>query len=126
MIAATLFYSLVGVLPVLLYLLIRYLGATKPLVQLISICGYSLAVWLPVCALCTTHSEAMRWIATMAGCVVQVAFLCRNVGSNVVWEEDDSRAVEYLLTQKAGYVLLACLGCVGVGASLTVKFVIFR
>lgn len=45
--AAAVFYGWIIVLPICMYFVLRWIGTYKSLGELVSLYGYSLAVWLP-------------------------------------------------------------------------------
>ena len=71
-------YSYVTLLPVLMWLLLRYYGASKRLVDILCIYGYTLAVFVPISVLCVVPSDLLRWLLVFIGGGISGVFLLSN------------------------------------------------
>ena len=60
--AGTVVYAYVTVLPLLFWLLLRYYEASKRLVDVLCIYGYTLSVFVPISILCVLPSNLLRWL----------------------------------------------------------------
>uniref|UniRef100_A0A7S4EX89 Protein YIPF n=2 Tax=Chrysotila carterae TaxID=13221 RepID=A0A7S4EX89_CHRCT len=60
--AGSVVYSYVTVLPLLLWLLLRYYEAGKRLVDILCIYGYTLGIFVPISVLCVLPSDILRWL----------------------------------------------------------------
>lgn len=76
--AGSVVYSYVTLLPLAVWLLLRYYDANKKLVDILCIYGYTLAIFVPISVLCVLPSEPLRWICILAGGVVSAVFLLSN------------------------------------------------
>jgi len=76
--AGTAIYSYVTVMPLLLWLSLRYFEAHKRLVDIICIYGYTLAIFVPVSVLCVLPSEFLRWLLVFVGGTISGIFLLSN------------------------------------------------
>ena len=63
--AGTVVYAYVTVLPLLFWLLLRYYEASKRLVDVLCIYGYTLSVFVPISILCVLPSNLLRWLLVM-------------------------------------------------------------
>mmetsp|Transcript_32913 Transcript_32913/g.104951 ORF Transcript_32913/g.104951 Transcript_32913/m.104951 type:complete len:198 (+) Transcript_32913:307-900(+) len=76
--AGTVIYSYVTLLPLLLWLGLRYYQAQKRLVDIICIYGYTLGIFVPVSVLCVLPSEFLRWLLVFVGGAISGIFLLSN------------------------------------------------
>lgn len=115
-VAASLLYSVVTAVPVLVWLFLRRIGQEKGLVEIICLYGYSLTVFVPACVVCVVPLEILRWLVTAASCAISSRFLLRNVW-NYFALTDESRG--------PGYLLLGLMVVVQLGISLMLKLYFF-
>lgn len=81
--SAGLFYGYVGIVPLALYFLLKYLGVISGLVQLWCLYGYSLFVFIPASFLTAVPVEAVRWVAVGVAGVMSALFLAVNIRSHI-------------------------------------------
>ena len=76
-------YSYVTLLPLVLWLLLRYYEASKRLVDVLCIYGYTLGVFVPISILCVLPSDLLRWLLVFAGGAVSAIFLLSNFNAHL-------------------------------------------
>lgn len=81
--SAGLFYGYVGIVPLALYFVLKYLGVTSGLVQLWCLYGYSLFVFIPASFFSAVPVEAVRWVAVGVAGVMSAVFLGVNIRSHI-------------------------------------------
>ncbi|KAG0585986.1 hypothetical protein M758_2G053700 [Ceratodon purpureus] len=81
--AAFMFYGYVGVIPLGLYFLLKYLGVVSGLVQLWCLYGYSLFVFIPASFLCVVPWDIMRWVVVGVAGVMSAGFLAINIRTHI-------------------------------------------
>ncbi|CAM6125086.1 unnamed protein product [Calypogeia fissa] len=81
--SAGLFYGYVGIVPLALYFLLKYLGVTSGLVQLWCLYGYSLFVFIPASFFSAVPVEIVRWGAVGTAGVMSAVFLSLNIRSHI-------------------------------------------
>ena len=59
--AGSVVYSYVTILPLLIWMALRYYEASKRLVDVLCIYGYTLSVFIPISVLCVIPSNLLRW-----------------------------------------------------------------
>uniref|UniRef100_A0A7S0P223 Protein YIPF n=1 Tax=Calcidiscus leptoporus TaxID=127549 RepID=A0A7S0P223_9EUKA len=113
--AGTVVYSYVTLLPLMLWLLLRYYEASKRLVDILCIYGYTLGVFVPISVLCVVPSDSLRWLLVFLGGAVSGIFLLSNFHAHLsdcfpYGEADAKRKMYILLGGMAGtHVLLLFL-----------------
>jgi len=104
--AGTVVYSYVTLLPLLFWLLLRYYEASKKLVDVICIYGYTLSAFVPISVLCVIPSNLLRWILVLGGGAVSAVFLLSNFHSHLAdcfpYGEGDAKRKMYLLLGSMG------------------------
>lgn len=60
--AGSIIYSYVTILPLVFWMALRYYDASKKLVDVLCIYGYSLSVFIPISILCVLPSNLLRWL----------------------------------------------------------------
>ncbi|KAH9552660.1 hypothetical protein CY35_09G078300 [Sphagnum magellanicum] len=86
--AAIMFYGYVGVIPLGLYFLLKYLGVTSGLIQLWCLYGYSLFVFIPASFLSVVPWDIMRWVVVGVATLMSAAFLGLNIRSHIKTASD--------------------------------------
>lgn len=82
--SAGLFYGYVTVVPLALYIILKYFSAPAGLVQLWCLYGYSLFVFIPASCLSVVPFEIFRWvIAGLAG-FMSASFVALNLRTHIV------------------------------------------
>ncbi len=113
--AGSVVYSYVTVLPILLWLLLRYYDASKRLIDIICIYGYTLGIFIPISVLCVLNSDILRWFLILVGGSVSGLFLVSNMHAHLsdcfpYGEGDAKRKMVVVLGGMAGcHVLLMFL-----------------
>jgi len=77
--AASVFYFSISVAPFLLYLALSRVGLDKSLVEVVSIYGYSLTVYVPASIICIAPLEFVRWIVLVWCFLVSTWFIVKNL-----------------------------------------------
>ncbi|KAF3454461.1 hypothetical protein FNV43_RR04908 [Rhamnella rubrinervis] len=81
--SAGLFYGYVTIVPLLLYVILKYFSAPSGLVQLLCLYGYSLFVFIPALCLSIIPFEIFRWvIAALAG-FMSATFVALNLKAHI-------------------------------------------
>jgi hypothetical protein len=78
-VAAVLLYSIALGVPLVLWSLITYFGGVTRYVKLACLYGYSLAVYLPVTAVCIMPAELLRWVVILLAMTLSVSFVLLNL-----------------------------------------------
>lgn len=81
--AALLFYGYVGLVPLALYFLLKYLGVVSGLIQLWCLYGYSLFVFIPASFLSVLPWEIVRWLVVGAASFMSAIFVGGNIRSQI-------------------------------------------
>lgn len=92
--AASIFYSMITIVPFIVWLCMKYVGADKRLVSVISIYGYSLAVFVPAALICAAPAEWLRWLTILISCGMSTTFLVRNLWTLMESDDGMSRTVK--------------------------------
>jgi len=104
--AGSVIYSYVTLLPLLFWLLLRYYEASKKLVDVLCIYGYTLSVFVPISILCVIPSNLLRWLLVLIGGVVSAIFLLSNFHAHLAdcfpYGEGDAKRKMYLLLGSMG------------------------
>ena len=99
--AGTVVYSYVTVLPLLVWLLLRYYEASKRLVDVLCIYGYTLSAFVPISVLCVVPSDLLRWILVLVGGAISSIFLLSNFHAHLAdcfpYGEGDAKKKTYSL-----------------------------
>ena len=99
--AGSVVYSYVTLLPLLFWLLLRYYEASKKLVDVICIYGYTLSAFVPISILCVIPNNFLRWLLVLAGGAVSAVFLLSNFHSHLAdcfpYGEGDAKRKMYLM-----------------------------
>jgi hypothetical protein len=94
-------YGYVTLLPLLFWLLLRYFEASKRLVDVLCIYGYTLSIFIPISVLCVVPSNVLRWVLLIGGGVISAIFLLSNFHAHLAdcfpYGEGDAKRKMYLL-----------------------------
>jgi len=77
--AATVFYISTTIIPTVLYLTLHHIGVEKSLVEIISIYGYSLCVYVPASVACIAPYDWIRWPVIVWCFMVSTWFIVKNL-----------------------------------------------
>lgn len=82
--SAGLFYGYVTIVPLGLYVILKYISAPSGLAQLLCLYGYSLFIFIPASCLSVVPLEIFRWaIAAVAG-LMSASFVAINLRAHIV------------------------------------------
>ena len=113
--AGSVVYSYVTLLPLLFWMLLRYYEASKKLVDVLCIYGYTLSVFVPISILCVIPSNLLRWLLILVGGGISAVFLLSNFHAHIAdcfpYGEGDAKRKMYLLLGSMGafHVVLVLL-----------------
>ncbi len=100
-VAGSVIYSYVSVLPLLCWALLRYYEATRRLVDVLCIYGYTLSVFVPISVLCVLPSDLLRWALVLAGGAISAVFLLSNFHAHLTdcfpYGEGDAKKKTYTI-----------------------------
>lgn len=77
-VAGSVVYSYVTLLPMLVWLLLRYFEAPKKLADVLCIYGYTLAIFVPISVACVIPSNSLRWALVLLGGGISGVFILSN------------------------------------------------
>ena len=100
-----LFYGYVGVVGFALWAALRFFGAGVGLAQVWCSYGYSMAVFVPMAALCAVPVDLARWLLVGAATATSATFLLATFRQPVV-EAAGVRAAPVLLAVAAAHAAL--------------------
>uniref|UniRef100_A0A7S3AJT7 Protein YIPF n=2 Tax=Haptolina ericina TaxID=156174 RepID=A0A7S3AJT7_9EUKA len=99
--AGSVVYSYVTVLPLIFWLLLRYFDASKKLVDVLCIYGYSLSVFIPISVICVLPSNLLRWLLVLISGVISAIFLLSNFHAHLAdcfpYGEGDAKKKSYVI-----------------------------
>lgn len=111
--ASSVIYSYVTLLPLLFWMLLRYYEASKKLVDVLCIYGYTLSVFVPISVLCVLPNNFLRWLLVLLGGAVSAVFLLSNFHAHLAdcfpYGEGDAKRKMYLLLGSMGTFHLVLL-----------------
>jgi len=81
--SAGLFYGYVAVVPLCLYIILKYFSAPSGLVQLLCLYGYSLFVFIPALCLSIIPYEIFRWVVTGVAGFMSATFVALNLRNHI-------------------------------------------
>ncbi|TXG65523.1 hypothetical protein EZV62_006798 [Acer yangbiense] len=81
--SAGLFYGYVTIVPVLLYVILKYFSAPSGLVQLLCLYGYSLFVFIPALCLSLVPLVIFRWVVTGIAGFMSATFVAINLRAHI-------------------------------------------
>lgn len=82
--SAGLFYGYVTVVPLALYVVLKYFSAPSGLVQLFCLYGYSLFVFIPALCLSVVPVEIFRWVIAAVAGFMSASFVALNLRAHIV------------------------------------------
>jgi len=124
-IAASVFYTMISVIPLLVYLAMRRIGVSGGhfwITHVISLYGYSFFSYVPAAVLCITPLETVRWVAISLCFVISTFFLARNLRSYFPVDQLDWDAQ----AKVKGSSLLAAVTVGHLAVALITKFYFFQ
>ncbi|KAJ7977984.1 Protein YIPF [Quillaja saponaria] len=81
--SAGLFYGYVTVVPLVLYVILKYFSAPSGLVQLFCLYGYSLFVFIPALCLSVVPSDIVRWVVAGIAGLMSATFVALNLRAHI-------------------------------------------
>merc|ERR1719240_2263874 len=82
-------------------MLLRYWEASKRLVDVLCIYGYTLSVFVPISILCVLPSNVLRWLLVLIGGAISAVFLLSNFHAHLAdcfpYGEGDAKRKMYVL-----------------------------
>ena len=125
--AATVFYLSLIIFPVGVYLALRKLSAGRPLVNIISLYGYSFAIYIPICPICAIPLPYLNLLGVFIAWLVSAFFLTRNIYSYFlaapVPQGNDDEAESH---KSAGLLLVLAVAAVHFGIACIAYFYFFH
>lgn len=82
--SAGLFYGYVTVVPLCLYVILKYFSAPSGLVQLLCLYGYSLFVFIPASCLSVIPVEIFRWVVAGVAGFMSATFVALNLRAHIM------------------------------------------
>lgn len=82
--SAGLFYGYVLIVPLCLYIILKYFSAPSTLVQLFCLYGYSLFIFIPAMCLSVVPVEIFRWVITGVAGIMSALFVAQNLRNHIV------------------------------------------
>ncbi|KXS17162.1 Yip1-domain-containing protein [Gonapodya prolifera JEL478] len=76
--AITICYCYTFLAPLCIWAVCKYLGSDAKLLELVSVYGYGMSVWIPVSFLSIIPLELFRWLLVLAACGITTLFALRN------------------------------------------------
>ncbi len=120
-VGATVLYAFLSVVPLATWYLLDKvpvaLHRARSLVEIISLYGYSLVLFVPTAVLCIVPLNFLRWIFCSAAAAHSAYFLLRNL---IRFDDMDTP------TKRAHLPVLACLGGAQIGLGLFLKLYFFH
>ncbi|PSS19648.1 hypothetical protein CEY00_Acc11071 [Actinidia chinensis var. chinensis] len=81
--SAGLFYGYVTIVPLCLYIILKYFSAPTGLVQLLCLYGYSLFIFIPALCLSIVPLELFRWIVAGVAGFMSATFVALNLRNHI-------------------------------------------
>ncbi|KAJ9682029.1 hypothetical protein PVL29_018087 [Vitis rotundifolia] len=81
--SAGLFYGYVTIIPLGLYIILKYFSAPSGLVQLLCLYGYSLFIFIPALCLSVVPLELFRWVVAGVAGFLSATFVALNLRAHI-------------------------------------------
>ncbi|CAN0897116.1 Protein YIPF1 homolog [Linum grandiflorum] len=82
--SAGLFYGYVTLVPLVLYVILKYFSAPSGLVQLFCLYGYSLFIFIPTLCLSVVPLEIFRWVVAGVAGFMSASFVALNLRAHIL------------------------------------------
>ncbi|GAA0173232.1 hypothetical protein LIER_41486 [Lithospermum erythrorhizon] len=82
--SAGLFYGYATIVPLLLYIILKYFSAPSGMVQLFCLYGYSLFIFIPALCLSVVPVEIFRWVIAGVAGFISATFVALNLRNHIV------------------------------------------
>jgi len=113
--AAGLIYGYTLVIPVILFLALKYFGSESAnLLECWALYGYSNLIWIPVALISWSQISILNWVFVGVGFGISVAFLLRNL-----------YPVLSATDKQTSKVLLILVVCLHAGLAIAIKILFF-
>jgi len=119
--AATMFYSMTSIIPIAVWLALRRVGVSLFVTELISLYGYSFAIYVPASIVCVAPIELVRWITVGVCFCSSSLFLVRNV-----WGQCKSTVEENPEIKMKVYGLVGTIFLMHLCVAFVTKFYFFH
>jgi len=106
--SASLFYGYVTIVPLLLWLMMKYFRSPQPLISLVCIYGYSMVIFLPASWLCTVPNNAFQWTVVFLATGIGAGFIMLNFRKTI--NDAINQAQDWIGASAVGR---SCLGRLG-------------
>ena len=107
--AASMIYSFLSCVPLLLWFIMRQFDAKLTLIQALCLYGYSLVLFIPAAAVCLVPFPMTDWLSMLGAALASALFLVRNVSTLVV-----THAKEHAMPIFGGLVLTQFIFCLSI------------
>jgi hypothetical protein len=114
---ATIVYGYTMLIPLLVYLALRYAGARTTLVDLLCLYGYSLFIYVPASILCIPPSPVVQWIFVAVAAFASTTFVVRSL--RFVLRRDQCN-------ERIGALVIAVAALLSVAFAVTLKLFLFQ
>lgn len=114
---ATIVYGYTMLIPLLVYLALRYAGARTTLVDLLCLYGYSLFIYVPASILCIPPSPVVQWIFVAVAAIASTTFVVRSL--RFVLRRDQCN-------ERIGAIVIAVAALLSVAFAVTLKLFLFQ
>jgi len=108
-IAATVFSFTIFIVPLLVWVVLGHVGVSKSFVEIMSLYGYSLSIYIPACVICMFPIEWLRWTTMAVSFGISGSLVLRNIYQ----------------PQLTSYILLGVIGAYHAGLAVVTKFYFF-
>jgi len=99
--AGTVIYSYVTILPLVVWFGLRYYDASKKLVDVLCIYGYTLSIFIPISILCVLPFNLLRWALVLLSGAISGIFLLSNFHAHLSdcfpYGEGDAKTKMYMV-----------------------------
>ncbi|KIH88946.1 hypothetical protein SPBR_07534 [Sporothrix brasiliensis 5110] len=113
--AAGLIYGYTLVIPVILFLALRYFGSESAnLLECWALYGYGNLIWIPVALIGWSHIDILNWVFVAVGFGLSIMFLLRNL-----------YPVLSATDRQTSKILLVIVVVLHLGLAVTIKFLFF-
>lgn len=100
--SAIIFYLMITIVPLLVWFGLKRLGVAIQFVEISSLYGYSLSLYIPSALICITPIEVVRWLTFLSSFVLSSSMILRNI-----WFHS-SRQIEQNPKAKGGVIVVLC------------------
>jgi len=114
-------YGYVGLAPIILWAIFKWLEIPVTLLQNVCIYGYSLFVFLPVAGLCILPFEWLRWTLICAAAALSITFLLMNFAAPIAQTKYEGPRKPLIVAS-----LLTVIGLAHFGLALAFKLYFFN